>query len=151
MDLDLQYAELEIDHIIPIAKNGKDDENNFALVHTQCNRQKGPSDLRVAKLLLYFNKMEEELKKEKNRGVTLGDLLRKFGGAEKTIKIIEENDHIRMSIDGEKGPKIIECPLYLDKLSGMKTFFTMLPLKYLHHDDRINPRSIGSNIRGLIE
>lgn len=25
------------------------------------------------------------------------------------------------------------------------------PLQYLHHDDRINPRSIGSNIRGLIE
>jgi hypothetical protein len=27
----------------------------------------------------------------------------------------------------------------------------MFPLEYLHHDDRINPRSIGSNIRGLIE
>jgi hypothetical protein len=26
-----------------------------------------------------------------------------------------------------------------------------VPLEYLHHDDRINPRSIGSNIRGLIE
>src|SRR5205085_602583 len=24
-------------------------------------------------------------------------------------------------------------------------------LEYLHHDDRINPRSIGANIRGLIE
>jgi len=95
--------------------------------------------------------MEEDLKKQENRGVNLGDLLKKFGGGEKIVKILEEKDHIRMSIEGEKGPKIIECPLYLDKLSGMKTFFTMLPLKYLHHDDRINPRSIGSNVRGLIE
>jgi hypothetical protein len=33
----------------------------------------------------------------------------------------------------------------------MSYFFTVLPLRYVHHDDRINPRSIGSNIRGLIE
>jgi hypothetical protein len=42
-------------------------------------------------------------------------------------------------------------PFYHDKLSGMDSFFTALPLEYLHHDDRINPRSIGANIRGLIE
>ena len=33
----------------------------------------------------------------------------------------------------------------------MNTFVGQFPLAYLHHDDRINPRSIGSNIRGLIE
>ena len=33
----------------------------------------------------------------------------------------------------------------------MDTFVAAFPLEYLHHDDRINPRSIGTNIRGLIE
>ena len=36
-------------------------------------------------------------------------------------------------------------------LERSHSFFATFPLEYLHHDDRINPRSIGSNIRGLIE
>lgn len=41
--------------------------------------------------------------------------------------------------------------MYTDSLSNMDYFFVNLPIQYLHHDDRINPRSIGSNIRNLIE
>ena len=47
--------------------------------------------------------------------------------------------------------RIQTSPLYRDSLSGMDYFFGVFPLQYLHHDDRINPRPIGANIRGLIE
>ena len=40
INLVLQRATLEIDHIIPIASRGKDEENNFALTHEFCNRTK---------------------------------------------------------------------------------------------------------------
>ena len=46
---------------------------------------------------------------------------------------------------------MVRAPLHTDPLSGMRYFFAVFPLEYLHHDDRINPRSIGANIRALIE
>jgi len=33
----------------------------------------------------------------------------------------------------------------------MNYFFTVMPIEAIHHDDRINPRAIGPNLRGLIE
>ena len=45
---------------------------------------------------------------------------------------------------------INELPIYEDKMSGEKYFFTLLPIQYIHHDDKINPRTIGSNVTKLL-
>ncbi len=34
------YEKWHVDHIIPRAKGGKDDENNYALTHEHCNLNK---------------------------------------------------------------------------------------------------------------
>lgn len=33
----------------------------------------------------------------------------------------------------------------------MRSVFVRLPIEYLHHDDKINPRPTGNSIRGLVE
>ncbi len=60
IDLKLQRDALEIDHIIPIASDGKDEENNFALTHEPCNQRKSSSDLRVARIMERFARIEKE-------------------------------------------------------------------------------------------
>src|SRR5438067_2442605 len=60
IDLILHQGQLEVDHIEPLAEGGADSENNFALVHSHCNRQKGASDLRVARRMAEFDRLQEE-------------------------------------------------------------------------------------------
>ena len=42
--MDLVLHDLDVEHIVPLASKGPDEENNFALVHLRCNRSKGASD-----------------------------------------------------------------------------------------------------------
>ena len=58
---------------------------------------------------------------------------------------------VKFSFSGTSDNEIHTAPIYKDILSNQKYFFCVVPLEYLHHDDVINPRSIGSSIRGLLE
>jgi hypothetical protein len=152
IDLDLQRNDLEIDHVIPIANEGKDEENNFALTHEPCNRRKSSSDLRVARVLCRFARIEQMASAQPGQqGANLGHVLSAYGGAQLALRMVVEKGAVRFAIPGEGGAPITNLPLWHDRLSGMNYCFAKLPLEYLHHDNRINPRSIGVNVRGLIE
>lgn len=151
VDLVLHLGQLDIDHIDPLVEDGLDAENNFALTHASCNRSKGASDLRVARRLAEFEKLQKTAQKEGKRGANLGDILARYGGAKHPLRIERTTDSVAFSYSASGDNTIRHAPLHVDKLSGMAYFFACIPIEFVHHDDRINPRSIGPNIRGLIE
>lgn len=151
VDLTLHAGQLDIDHIDPLVEDGLDAENNFALTHASCNRSKGASDLRVSRRLAEFEKLQQTAQACGKRGANLGDILEHHGGARFPLRVKRSGESVRFVFSASGDNAIREAPLYVDKLSGMAYFFTSVPIEYIHHDDRINPRSIGPNIRGLIE
>ncbi len=151
IDLVLHKGQLDIDHIDPLVEDGLDAENNFALTHLSCNRSKGASNLVVARRLAEFEQLQQQARDAGKRGTNLGDVLERHDGAKATLRLRCKDAKVEFSLPDVGDNTIRHATLFHDKLSDMESFFAVLPLEYLHHDDRINPRSIGSNIRGLIE
>jgi hypothetical protein len=154
IDYELQKEHLDVDHIQPLADRGKDEPSNFGLTHYHCNRSKQAADLRVARMMARFDKIRSLAQEAGRDSPNLDDVLAWHGGAQHRLSMVVENDKVRWSFPHLEGPastRVHEIELYADQLSGMKYFFGLVPLSYLHHDDRINPRGIGSSLRGLVE
>ena len=151
IDLDLHEGTLELDHVEPLAVGGKDTDTNLALTHSVCNRNKGASDLRVAQCLAELRSLEEAATGRGDRGANLDDVLRSRGGAKEPLRLKHAGASVEFSFPHAGDNDIHTATLYIDKLSGLEYFFALVPIAYIHHDDLINPRSIGSNVRGLIE
>jgi hypothetical protein len=149
IDVEVQKRNLDIDHVVPTKVGGKDAPSNFALTHATCNRAKQDSNLEVARILHKFTHLRDELASE-NRGPNLNDVFQLYGGAKHDVDFSLANGKIRYCVDSKGKNQVFELPVYLDKLSGFSYFFTELPISYLHHDDKINPRSIGQNISKLV-
>jgi len=151
IDLEIHKNNLDIDHVIPLKLGGKDDPSNFALTHSSCNRSKQDANLRIARILYEFSELVEKTHKEKGSSPNLTDVLRKFGGAKYKLSFSISGNKIRFSFPEIGDNTIYEYQIFEDKLSGFKYFFAIFPIEYLHHDERINPRSIGRNISKLIK
>lgn len=85
------------------------------------------------------------------RGANLGHVLAEYGGAKHRLNFRVDKDFLRFKMPEKGLYDEIAAPIWNDDLSGMQTTFLRLPLEYIHHDDKINPRPIGSAIRGLVE
>ncbi len=151
-DIDLGLHEIELDHVNPVSVGGKDDESNLALTHAQCNESKQDANLRIARLLSHFNDIREACFTE-NRGPNLSDILKAYGGSKNNLsfRIDSEKQLIQFSINHEGTDIDQQAKIYFDELSKFKYFFCYLPIEYLFHDDKINPRSIGQNISKLLK
>jgi len=150
IDFELHGSSIDIDHVEPIKVGGKDDPSNFALTHSSCNRSKQAADLRVARILALFSEIRDECVKE-NRGPNLSDIFSRYGGAKYELPIRIENGAVHYSLSEMGDNNILSSPIFRDDLSGVQYFFVKLPIEYLFHDDRINPRSIGASISKLVE
>lgn len=149
VDLAVHADTIDIDHVIPLKVGGKDDPSNFALTHASCNRAKQASDLRVARVLHRFEAIKSQCSTE-NRAPNLADILSEYGGAKHPLSFDASGDEAKLSLDATGTPEVLRMPIYTDALSGLRYFFASLPIEFLHHDDRINPRNIGGSLSGLV-
>lgn len=148
--LDLTTDKLEIDHIIPRAKGGKDDENNYALTCEFHNRNKSDSDLRIARCIAKYDVIKEQYGDLGPNRPNLGDFLNEMGGGKYEISADVNNSTLTFSLP-ELGINKRTIPVFHDKLSNMYSAYLELPIEYIFHDERINPRAVGARLRGLIK
>ncbi|SNV32711.1 Uncharacterized protein conserved in bacteria [Chryseobacterium taklimakanense] len=150
IDLSLHKNSLDIDHVVPTKLGGKDEKSNFALTFSSANRSKQASDLNLARLIHSYLKIQDNIKKKEDRSPNLSDLLILNKGSKYPLNFKIKNDFIEYSLSEIGNTEIIKLPVYEDKLSKQKYFFTNIPIEYIFHDNIINPRAIGANITKLI-
>ena len=149
IDPALHANSIDIDHIEPISVGGKDGPENFAVTHDSCNRSKQASDLRVARVLASFETLAQSIS-EDNRAPNLGDVLAEYGGSKYPLTVAVEGGYLKTTFSETGKNDIINSPIHEDSISGFRYTFLNLPIEYLHHDNHINPRAIGNNLRKLV-
>ena len=150
IDLSVQTS-INIDHIIPLANGGKDNDPNFALTHETCNKSKQDADLRIARVLAVLNDIKSNVKSaQSNSNASLKDVLKHFGGNLYNFNSSYTENTFKYSFD-KLDENVYETKIFKDKLSHEKTVFISVPIQYLHHDDFINPRPINNSIGKLVK
>lgn len=147
--INAELDSIEIDHIIPRSKGGKDDENNFAATHVICNRNKSDSDLRVARCLAQYENVKEKVGTQSPNRPNLADFLSLFEGGKYCLHVQRQDSRLIYTMP-ERESQRYDVPIFKDTLSNLEYCMLYLPIEYLHHDNRINPRAVSPRIRGLL-
>ena len=149
-EIDLNLQTHDIDHIKPLASGGKDDLTNFGLTHDSCNRSKQVSDLQVARVLAWFEKLRDKCKKN-NRIPNLDDVLQEKTKKRYEISLGMDDGHVKYCFSESGDNKVHKSELFTDVKSNFKSFYAEIPIEYLFHDNKINPRPISGHLGGLVE
>ncbi len=145
--VNLLVHEVDIDHIIALARNGADDESNWGLTHSTCNRSKGTRDLRLQRLLHQFKAHVDKYTSAKVTGsggdFTLYEAMKEFLPAQQDVGCEIKSEAVSLSWT-TNGKPVTETYHLLEEKSSppARSFVAMLPFECLHHDRDINPRSI---------
>ena len=150
-EISLELHSTDVDHIIPLANKGKDNEDNFALTHESCNRSKQDADLKIAKLLHKLKKIQNESLANEKKAASLKQVLQHYNGSKYDFKFKVVGDKLEYSFSDIGDNTIYETEIHSDFLSKEKTCFIHLPLEYIYHDELINPRGINNSISLLIK
>ena len=145
--INLQVHEVDIDHIIALARGGPDDESNWALTHKSCNRSKGARDLLLQRILNEFrkhvNKYTSGNAVGQDRNFTLNEALNELCPNRVEVGTVIKGNQIEFSWMEEGKPKTLKYDFLTDTGEPpARSFVGMIPFRCLHHDHDINPRSI---------
>lgn len=151
--IDLSLHKTNIDHIVPLNTGGKDNESNFALTHESCNKSKQDAHLCVARALHRLKLLQDKIQKAENRAASLKDLLEQEKGSRCSFKYSIQGDTFKYVFDDADSNDIStkQAKIFTDQLSGAMSCFIEVPLRYLYHDEIINPRGINSSINLLVK
>ncbi len=134
-EVKLEADQVEVDHIIPLADDGPDEESNWALMHAECNNKKRAQNLQLAKAKMKFEKVKEKY----NGAVTTTQILSEFGGGKKDVFARIANNNVIIRFNNRDNI----YQLHMDPSNeSYKCFFALLPIEVLYHDSELNPRKI---------
>ncbi|GFP43725.1 hypothetical protein HKBW3C_02854 [Candidatus Hakubella thermalkaliphila] len=137
--INLEADETEIDHIVPLADKGPDEEANWALLHSVCNDRKSAQNLNLARILMRF----ENTKEEYGGALTTAQVLEMHGGSTQQLHVDDRGDSVLVRYECRGSIKEIEAPIIVDPNNlNYRSFFIELPIEVLHHDFELNPRKI---------
>ncbi len=148
--IDLKLHSVNIDHIVPLTLHGLDKEDNFALTHESCNKSKLASHLEVARRLYVLKKLVETSKVQ-GRQADLSDVLKHFNGSKFDFKCTLSNGTLSYSFSQIGDNTIYEVPIMSDPISGVASAFVKIPISYIYHDEKINPRALNASVSKLVK
>jgi hypothetical protein len=127
------------DHQSPVIAGGKWVLSNLYLAHRTCNASRQDLPLEVARPLVKLRKLAED------RQITFDDVLDRFVDGESRQLIQFEYDPNGPQPERATihfGPRSSIVNIYRDPATNIRYFFAEVPVRFLHNDVGIQPRSI---------